>query len=198
MNSLYIEHFRPLKPFHFDYLKLLEKHSTYSVIPEFIDENIYKLDYRNYFTGNCSDNFIQKVECFNKKMEEMFNNIPDLFKSLDGNQRYLINSHLSIAFLYGNVKIEHGGIGSPHLHGTFSLSSRKEGTGYLNLDSILNSHKKPDMNKLNFILNWLKINNPLYSEIAPLDVNFYRTKIDPAFAPNNDIIGIAEIPVTNG
>ena len=138
-----------------------------------------------------SNNIRQEIERFNAKMEEMFKNIFEIFKSLDGDQRFLINSNISLAFLYGNVKIEHGGIDSPHLHGTFSLSSRKEGTGYLNLDSILNNHKKPDMDTLNPILDWLKINNPLYAEIAYLDVNFFTIKINPAFSPNNDVIGIA-------
>ena len=105
-----------------------------------------------------------------------------------------MNSHLSIAFLYGSVEITQAGIGSPHLRGTFSIHSRKSGTGYLNLDSILNSNKKTDIDKLQEINNWLKINNHLYKDCEPIDLNHYYTRIDPSNAPNNDVIGIAQVP----
>ena len=105
-----------------------------------------------------------------------------------------MNSHLSVAFLYGNVEIANAGISSPHLKGTFSIHARKAGTGYLNLDSVLNSTKKPDMIKFQEIINWLKINNTLYKDAQPINLKQFYSRIDPTNAPNSDVIGIAQIP----
>lgn len=70
----------------------------------------------------------------------MYSNIPVLLE-LDGDQRFLINSHLSIDFLYGNVETERACDGFPHLKGIFSISTRRARTGYLNIDTVLNSRK---------------------------------------------------------
>ena len=155
------------------------------------------IDYSKFFYWSGANQLQNEIDKFNLEMIGYFNRIPDFMKSLDGDQRYLINSNLSIAFLYGNVEITKGGIDSPHLKGVFSLSARKEGTGYLNLDSVLNSNRKPDINLFKQTIDWMKNNNPLYKEIKTLNVEFYRTKIDPLISPKKDVIGIAQIPINN-
>lgn len=57
---------------------------------------------------------------FFKNLERIYSNIPVLLE-LDGDQRFLINSHLSIDFLYGNVEIERACAGFPHLKEIFSI-----------------------------------------------------------------------------
>ena len=57
-----------------------------------------------------------------------YNNLPDCIKSLTGDERFLLNNELSIAYLYGVVNIPSPYISSPHLHGVFNLTSRKPNT----------------------------------------------------------------------
>ena len=52
VSSVFIEHFQPVTPFHFDFIGLLKKHSNYSFIPKF---NILKTNDAVYH------NFIVKV-----------------------------------------------------------------------------------------------------------------------------------------
>ena len=194
IDSIFIEHFQPVAPYHFDFIGLLQKHSECINIPSFDDFDTEDINYQNCFYWKGANQIKREIDHFNSEMKAMFDNLPEFMKSLDGDQRFLINSNLSMAFLYGNVEISRGGIGSPHLKGVFSMSARKEGTGYLNLDSILNSNQKPDIEKFQQVLNWIKGHNPLYKEIKPLKLNFYRTKIDPLISPKKDVIGIAQIP----
>lgn len=205
IDSRYIEFAIPCTYYHFDYYNLLFNRSSFpqnlkNGIPKNFDFSEIDPDIDHYFnvdsdykTPNVSSEYIE----FREKMINIYEKAPEIFKNLDGDQRFLINSHISIAFLYGNVEIAKGGIGSPHLKGTFSMSARKQGTGYLNLDSILNSKKPPDMVKLQNIMEWLKANNPLYAEISPINVEFYHTIIEQAFTPRSEVIGIAKLPCNN-
>lgn len=135
---------------------------------------------------------------FHYSMQEMYEKMDIIFKNISGDERFLINSHISIAFLYGNVEIDKAyNTYSPHLKGTFSLSAGRTGTGILNLDSILNSNKHPDKDKLLLIVDWLNDNNPLYKELNLLNVDFFITRIVPSFAPANEVVGITRLSNSN-
>lgn len=204
IDSMYIELIIPFTYYHFDHHNLLFNRSTFpleikSKIPNNFDFSFIDPDIMHFFgVDNEQDcpNKSNDFSDFHKIMIDLYDHMPSIFKNIDGDQRFIINSNISIAFLYGNVEIAKAGIGSPHLKGTFSMSARKHGTGYLNLDSILNSRSRnpPDIEKLKDIMNWLKLNNPLYADIAPLTTEFYTTRIEPAFAPRNEVIGIAQLP----
>ena len=194
LDSRFLELMYPEKPYHFDYFGVLK--SKYSFFRNLINiekivENI-KFDRFEPFLFELPD-FDLESKSFKKKMEDNFNNLPNLLKNLSGDERYHINSHISIAFLYGNVCIPEGGIASPHLTGTFSLNARKAGTGYLNLDSLLNGAQDIVTNKIQSVLNWLKAHNQLYNCMHVLDVDFFRSRIDPLLSAPNDIPSVALI-----
>lgn len=202
IDSRYIELIIPCTYCHFDYYNLLFNRSSFpsklkNGIPKNFDFSNIALNTDKYFNIEKkiqNSNALNDYDEFKQKMISIYEKIPEIFKKIDGDERFLINSHISIAFLYGNVEIAKGGIGSPRLKGTFSINARKQGTGYLNLDSILKSKKVPDLEKMTVIMSWLKENNPLYREIAPVNIEFYQTIIEPAFATRTDVIGIAKLP----
>lgn len=204
LDSRFIEFAIPINDYHFDYYQILYENSTFSKsmesgLPLHFDFSTIAPDINEYFKLNKyskEDEKSRQFQEFKKDMERMYSNIPAFLLELDGDQRFLINSHLSIAFLYGNVEIARAGVGSPHLKGTFSISARRAGTGYLNLDSLLNSRKAPNKEKFEEVMEWMRNNNPLYAEISDLNVDFLTTRIEPAFAPRNEVIGIARLPDT--
>ena len=108
----------------------------------------------------------------NGYLNNYFNEVPNIFKIINGDDRLILNNELSVAYLYGNIRIPVGG--SPHLEGIFTMSARRENTGYLSLDSILNSKKQINQNLLETILGWLKQNNPLYKDFTPLKYENYK------------------------
>ena len=66
---------------------------------------------------------------FRDEMSSYFSRLPDEIKHLPNDQRFTLNSELSVAFLHGTVNFPVPGVGSPHLRGTFHLAARRAGTG---------------------------------------------------------------------
>ena len=58
-----------------------------------------------------SKKFVSSYEYLNN----YYNDIPNIFKNINGDDRLLLNNELSVAYLYGNVRIPVGGLGSPNL-----------------------------------------------------------------------------------
>ena len=97
-------------------------------------------------------------------VHNMWANRPDFLK-LNNDLLFQVNNRLSIVHLYGKISMDNGGISSPHLHGTFSISMRRAGTGFYALDQTI---PLDDANAIALkqatenAFEWFKQNNPLY------------------------------------
>ena len=159
--ELILKAFIPKTPYHFDHQELLISR---------IDPILSKQKL------NCIERFLNAPNDVNWTIQPLssqylkccYDRLPACIKNLTGDERFLINNELSVAFLYGVITMPKGGIASPHLNGCFSFASRKPGTGYLSLDKLLREKNKIPKEKIQEILTWLQNNNPLYRDFVPL------------------------------
>ena len=130
-------------------------------------------------------------QAFRSHLSSSVSQFPDFFRDLSNDERFLFNSKLSICFLYGQVTYPTGGIASPHLQGSFSLFSRKSGTGYFLLDQVSVVPPTEPEQKMRRLFDWLKQNNPLYSDIDhPVDFSAFSILA----GNSNDVIGTVVNP----
>ena len=193
--ELIFDAIKSINRFHFDHRNILLTRVRPQIDYKKISHLMDYLDYSNNFSYLSIHNLIHAenydylVRCYNK--------LPDCIKNLTGDERFLINNELSVAFLYGVVTIPKGGISSPHLHGCFSFTSRRENTGYLSLGpSMLNNHNV-QQEKIQEILNWLKQNNPLYKDFNPLTFENYEFRIDPNRNTSGSVATSVILPQNN-
>lgn len=98
-------------------------------------------------------------------MSSYFSRLPDEIKHLPNDQRFTLNSQLSVAFLHGTVNFPVPGVASPHLRGTFHLAARRARAGYLAIDNLPSPNDDTIFQNL---LAWFKNHNPLYASFVPL------------------------------
>ena len=193
-SELIIQAMDPINRYHIDYINLLfSRVRPRSNIKKWESMKKYyedskKLTYLNVFSRIHATKFDYLSKCYD--------NIPDCIKNLSGDERFLLNSELSVAYLYGVVTIPKGGISSPHLHGCFSFTSRRENTGYLSLEQSF-SNKNIPQEKLKNILEWLKNNNDLYRDFSPLTYENYEFRIDPNRITSSSVATSVIIPNNN-
>ena len=172
-----IELLQPVCHWHFDHIGILKRKCC------FTDEQFAVFESRWFsadftFNHKWSEHFFRSEteQEFRDEMSSYFSRLPDEIKHLPNDQRFVLNNHLSVAFLHGTVNFPVPGVASPHLRGTFHLAARRAGTGYLAIDNLPNPN---DDSIFQNLLAWFKNHNPLYSSFIPLTAQNIDLRLAP-------------------
>ena len=187
-----LELFLPVAPWHFDHqFILLERFPSMTperlkaITLDWFDRNPHDLSWSSrYFTDAATRGF-------RDRLAEYFDRLPSCIRELSNDEQFLANSDLSVAFLHGVVTFPVPGIASPHLHGQFLLGLRREGTGYLAVDSS-RAACELGAEKWRHLLDWFKSNNSLYTDFTPLTYANLHMRLDSVHNPA--AVVTAELP----
>ena len=170
----------PVTPYHFDFMSIVPRkfmvmnREWYDVLTSRWFQNKDPFDpkwHTKYFVDEDSLRF-------RRTMSERATRRPDCIRCLDNDQLFKCNSDMAVAFLHGSVSFPVPGIASPHLTGTFLLGLRREGTGYLSLNSTRSS-SEIGQERWNNLLRWFQENNELYNNFTPVTSENVDIRLDP-------------------
>ena len=186
LSLQFIELFIPVTPFHIDFDGVLG-----SLIDCVYDQKLLFFLQQPIASPLSFTTDDRDEQVFRSRLSSLVGDFPDFLRELSNDDRFLFNSKLSICFLYGQVTYPTGGIASPHLQGSFSLFSRRSGTGYFLLDQVSVVPPTDPEQKIRRLFEWLKQNNPLYSDVEhPVDFSAFSILA----GNSNDIIGTVVNP----
>ena len=180
LTDQHLELLTPVVAYHFDFIfvvlplfKCMTSH-RYEVLTSawFANDDPFDYHWDNRF-------FVaEEAIRFRQTMSETVGRLPDCIRSLTNDQLFRCNADLAVAFLHGSVSFPIPGIASPHLKGTFLLGLRREGTGYLSINSTRASSEIGN-ERWDELLRWFRENNDLYQDCTPFTPENVDIRLDP-------------------
>ena len=186
----------PVTPYHFDFTSIVPR--KFMIMDRHRYDVLTSRWFRNKdpFDTNWDAQYFDSEESrqFRQTMIDRAGHLPDCIRSLDNDQMFSCNADLAVAFLHGAVSFPIPGIASPHLTGTFLLGLRREGTGYLSLNSTRSS-SMVGQERWNVLLRWFQENNELYSNCTPVTSANVDIRLDPMIS-TGEVMAV-EVPGAN-